>query len=209
MMRSFRERLAKVPVLLVPLAGHAGYEAPVFPQGTLEVLQFLQDGLPSDVQVDITVEDADYEELTLHAAAIIIPTLLLKAWAGGIVLNIISSYLYDLLKDAAARCETRTRARLLVETSTRTLSLEYDGPAEQLPEIVRAAFEREVPPAERSLPAGTSPEHAAPLPASAAPLLQAPPASSHAPHTSLQPEAARLAEPIDLGGKAPEKARES
>lgn len=147
---AFRTQIASADLLVVPLAGHAGYVAPVFPQGTLEVLEFMRERLPDGLAADIAVQDEAYEELTLHAADILLPTLLADPVASGVAINLLSSYLYDLFKDVRARREARVRARVLVETRTRTVSIAYDGPADQFAELTRLALEREVPEAERS-----------------------------------------------------------
>lgn len=146
---AFREQLAAADLLLVPLPGHGDYLMPVFPQGTMEVLQFLQEKLPEGMHADIAVEDEAYEELTLHAAEIILPTLLTNPLLVGLAINLVSSYLYDLLKDTKAQRETRVRARVLVEDDQRTVAIDYDGPVEQFSELTRQAFAREVPEVER------------------------------------------------------------
>jgi hypothetical protein len=115
----------------------------------MEVLHFLQEKLPEGMRADIAVEDEAYEELTLHAADIILPTFLTNTVLVGIAINLASSYLYDLLKDAKARREARVRARVLVEADQRTVAIDYDGPAEQFSELTRQAFAREVPEVER------------------------------------------------------------
>lgn len=146
---AFRGELAAAGVLLVPLSGHGDYSAPVFPQGTMEVLRYLQEQLPSGVRADIAVEDEAYEELTLHAADVLLPTFLTNTVLAGLAINLVSSYLYDLFKDAKARRETRVKARVLVETDQRTVAIDYDGPAEQFAEITRHALTQEVPEADQ------------------------------------------------------------
>jgi hypothetical protein len=139
---AFKRTLADTPVLFVPFAGHVDYEGPVFPQGTLEVLQHFREALPAGVAVDITVDDDRYRELTLHAAEIILPTLFVSALLGPVAINLLSSYLYDVLKDARARHATRVRAKMFVETEERTVQIEYDGPVDQFAEVTRVALER-------------------------------------------------------------------
>lgn len=141
----FSATLTAADVLVVPIAGHGDYRAPVFPQGTLEVLHFLRERLPDGVVADIAVRDDAYEELTLHAAELILPTFLANPSVASIAINLLSAYLYDLLKGAKVRRQTRVRASVLVETSERVVDISYDGPADQFAELMRLAFEREVP----------------------------------------------------------------
>lgn len=139
-----RRDLANADILFVPDSGHAGHVAPMFPQGTMEVLRLFKDTAPAGVVADIATSDDDYRELALHAAEIVLPALLVSAVLTPIAINLLSSYLYDLLKDAVARRKARVRATIYVEASARSVTIRYDGPAEQFSEVVTAAFNREV-----------------------------------------------------------------
>lgn len=61
-----QDELRKAQVLLVPredLRPDRGLTGPVFPSGTTEFFQFLQERLPTDMRVDIAVADEQYQEV--------------------------------------------------------------------------------------------------------------------------------------------------
>ncbi len=148
----FRDELSRASIILVPMPGHAGYTQLVFPHGTLEVLRLFREHTPEGITTDIAITDDAYEELALHAADIILVTVFVKDVLVPIVLGLYSSYLYDLLKDASARRETRVRAKVLVETRERTIAIDYYGPADEFTELTRRAFEQTVQPSESFAP---------------------------------------------------------
>jgi hypothetical protein len=112
----------------------------VFPQGTLELLHHLRDKLPQAVRVEIAIDDADYEELTLHAAEIILPTISVLTVFGNVLLNVVGNYLYDLFKGDASRERARVRAKVVVHEEHRSVAIEYDGPAHEFQAVTERAL---------------------------------------------------------------------
>ena len=111
-------------------------------------MRYIENTLPAPLTADIAVDDSAYEELALHAADILLPALHVVGHVlADVAVALLSSYVYDRLKDAAARRETRVRATLYVEEEDRSVRLTYDGPAEAFGATIQTALGQALPPA--------------------------------------------------------------
>lgn len=126
-----RPKLQTTDLLLIPQDGFREYAGPLFPVGTEEFLRSLQDGA-SGLTIDITVADADYKELALHADWLILATV----FVGGSVVvptavNLISEYLKRKLWPEDSK--RGVKVKLLLEQRTNATSqcveVSFEGPA--------------------------------------------------------------------------------
>jgi hypothetical protein len=73
-----RTAVEQADLVLIPDDGFRDYEGPVFPQGTVDFLQFLRDHAPSGTAVEIAAEDTNYKEVVLHFDIIRLATLFVE-----------------------------------------------------------------------------------------------------------------------------------
>lgn len=128
-----RARMSQAAILVVPLPPlvELDHEGALFPSGTLEVLRYVERALPEPLTAQIAIDDSAYEELALHAADVLLPAIHVAGHVlADVAVGILSSYLYDRLRDAIARRETRVRSTLYIEVGDRTVKVSYDGPVD-------------------------------------------------------------------------------
>lgn len=95
-----KSSLEAATVLILPTHLGPEHDGPVFPSATQEIFHRLRDGLKETAVVDAAIRDEDYVEYRYRSDAILIPAL----FVGTVVLlpmvvNILSSYIYDHLRN--------------------------------------------------------------------------------------------------------------
>lgn len=134
-----KKKLEKASILVVPQEGFRDHQGPVFPVKTEELFSFLRERAPKGVEVDICIEDADYRELALHDATIIIGTFLVMSLAVPVAKDMISEYLKRRIFGKPKNNDI-VRFRMLIDESdqgrSRTLDVSYDGPASQFDKLM-------------------------------------------------------------------------
>jgi hypothetical protein len=138
-----KERLESAALLVLPGEGHAGYLGPVFPAHAGELISHLAKVAGDQFRVEVASADAEYRELALHADIWYLPVLLLAdATLGPIVVNMVSSFLYDNIRKLLPGRKAEVRSELLIDRAAGTLSLKYDGPAETYETVMIDALRR-------------------------------------------------------------------
>ena len=104
----------------------------MFPVCTEEFFLHLKETLPSELPIEIAVDDAEYKEAALHSALIILGSIVA---AGAtllvipVVVNVVSEYINRRLFTDRERIETTVHWELTVVDGTRAAKLTYEGPA--------------------------------------------------------------------------------
>lgn len=152
-----RQSLALSKVLLVPQEGFRGRDVQLFPVGTEDLFNHLKEKLPTDVPVEIAIDDAEYKEAALHSALLILGSVVV----GGatlvvipVVVNVVSEYINRRLFNEKDRQETTVRWELTVIDGTRATKLTYEGPAVDFPAEMQQAISKTsvgIPPSSTSL----------------------------------------------------------
>lgn len=126
-----RESIKEADVVFVPLPGYGQYKNPVFPVGTEELFHYFVHNAPSNLKVELAIEDRDYRELSLHSDIVRIATLLVQYVAAPVVVGLVIDY---VKKTLGAKFETaEVRFTMNVDKSRgdvkRVQSISYEGPA--------------------------------------------------------------------------------
>lgn len=130
------EDVKKANILLVPDKKYS--EEPVFPERTTEFLDYLKDNAPvNNCVVDICISDEQYKRLELHDATVILPVILVQYVYYPIIINLISSYLYDLMKKTD-NDNTKLKTEIIIEKDGESRKIKYDGPAEYFEKSLKA-----------------------------------------------------------------------
>jgi hypothetical protein len=128
-------------IILVPWENYKGEEI-VFPAGTSSFVRYLDKKLPQEgLTYEIGIEDADYQELSLHADWVLIADLVVKMAVAPIVASIIAAYIYDMLgKRRADKATVKSKLTIELEGDRKSVDIDYHGPAKTYEEAVNAAL---------------------------------------------------------------------
>lgn len=132
----------KSDMVLVPAAGFGDYAGPVFPKGTDELFQFLRTHAPSDMNVELAAEDADYRELALHGDTVYIASILVRSLVAPTVVGLIVEYLRNRLGSRLGK--TEVRASIILDQTdgpnSKALRMSYEGPANTFEKTMHQAL---------------------------------------------------------------------
>lgn len=138
-----RTLLESANVLILPRPGHATYDKPVFAPHTADFARYLMSRAATDISVEVASTDEDYRELGLHADIWYLPIVLVAdAAIGPIVVNLVSSFIYDQMKRLLPGKKAEVQSELLIDRDSGTLSLTYTGPAETYESVMKEALRR-------------------------------------------------------------------
>jgi addiction module HigA family antidote len=133
-----RKAVRQADIVLVPYEGFRNYQGPVFPVGTEELFQIIREQVPTGMEVELAIEDADYKELALHSDIVTIADFLVKYLAAPVAVALITAYLKKRLGGRFS--STQVRASMIVDHSKgdtrQAMRISYEGSA--------TAFERSV-----------------------------------------------------------------
>ena len=110
----------------------------VFPTGTTEFYQFLQEHSPADLHVEIAADDQQYRELALHADLVRIAQVVTEFIVAPVTATLVASYLWAWLGSRFA--ETNVRTSIVVDMKRKKYRIEYEGPAPAFESTVKNAI---------------------------------------------------------------------
>jgi uncharacterized protein (DUF4415 family) len=126
-----RAAIGKSDIVLVPAEGCGDYAGPVFPVGTNELFQFLRSKVPSGINVELAVEDANYAELALHGDILHLASVLVTLIGAPVATGLIVEYLKKRL--GSWLHNTEVRASLILDqgngVNSKPIKISYEGPA--------------------------------------------------------------------------------
>lgn len=118
-------------VLMVPDENFKDIKGYFFPEYTDDLLSYLQDKCEDNLLVDICIADDNYQKLELHADVINIPMLITQWVVYPILINMISSYLYDKIKkNNRSAKEINANVDIVVEKQGKSKKVSYKGSIE-------------------------------------------------------------------------------
>lgn len=113
-----------------------------FPETTREFFEYIQDHPNDEIVADIAISDDNFQRIELHSAVIEVATIIVNVVVLPVAINMISNYLYDLIKKYHRKPED-TSARLKIiseETKTKkTKIISYEGPVSEVKETLEIA----------------------------------------------------------------------
>lgn len=90
-----RESLSKASILIVPFENLRDALLPTFPIGTEDILRYFKEKLPNDIQIDICIDDKDYQEFAFYSDYKRLGNFIITTVAIPVFVEVLSSYIYD------------------------------------------------------------------------------------------------------------------
>lgn len=146
---SLADEIKKANCLIIPETGSKYGNEVLFPETTSEFFDYLKGNQRNDMVVDIAIDDDNYNKLELHSAVIELATIIITSVVVPVALNLISSFLYDLVKKYHRKPETtNANVNIIVETkktknkSKRNVTITYKGPVSGIENSLNAAIKK-------------------------------------------------------------------
>lgn len=125
----FKKQLLIANVLIIPYIKYLNDASNnIFPVGTTELYQYLQQKSPSQVKLDIATKDENYIELAQHSDVVNLPTLIVTDAVYPILISLISMYIYDRLKPDKSIIKSEI---IITDKKGTNKLIKYDGPAKE------------------------------------------------------------------------------
>ena len=122
------DEIKKANALILPNEGFRDKTDPMFPEETSVFFEYLKSHSDeSGLLPDICIDDENYKLLELHDAELLLPSLIVTSFILPVVINLISSYLYDKIKQK--REDFNIEIKIIEQDKDVSKSLEYKGPA--------------------------------------------------------------------------------
>lgn len=138
----YLDEIKKANLLIVPNENFRKKGDVLFPETTREFFEYIQDHPNDEIVADIAISDDNFQRIELHSAVIEVATIIVNVVVLPVAINMISNYLYDLIKKYHRKPED-TSARLKIiseETKTKkTKIISYEGPVSEVKETLEIA----------------------------------------------------------------------
>lgn len=138
----YLDEIKKANLLIVPNENFRKKGDVLFPETTREFFEYIQDHPNDEIVADIAISDDNFQRIELHSAVIEVATIIVNVVVLPVAINMISNYLYDLIKKYHKKPED-TSARLKIiseETKTKkTKIISYEGPVSEVKETLEIA----------------------------------------------------------------------
>jgi hypothetical protein len=123
-----KKQLAEASILIIPHRMKYEGKTSIFPVGTVELYHHLLENSPENVMINIATRDDEYLELAQHSALIELATIIAYTSVTTILLNLISSYIYDAIRQEGSRVKSEI---IIVNRDGSSTSIKYNGPAKE------------------------------------------------------------------------------
>ena len=125
--KEYEQDIRNADILFLPQEKFRDRDVNSFPECTREFYSYFSDQIKGEVfNVEICASDEDFQRLELHDEVINIPLILLTSTALPIVVNLISSFLYDKLKNRN-KSDADANIELIVEKKGKSKTIHYKG----------------------------------------------------------------------------------
>lgn len=135
-------KIRSAAILLVPREKlRSEHEGPLFPSGTTEFFQFLNERAPADSPVDLAIDDERYREVAFHSDEYWLVDVLVRNVALPVLIGLVLEWLKK--RGWKNKTDSRVSIRLTVEEEREgrkvRAQISYEGsPADLEPEILKA-----------------------------------------------------------------------
>ena len=123
----FKKQLSIANVLIIPYEKNSKNNN-IFPVGTTEIYQYLQQKSPSQVKLDIATKDENYVELAQHSDLVILPTIIVTCAILPILTGLISNYISDRLKHDSSVIKSEI---IITDEKGNNKVIKFNGPAKE------------------------------------------------------------------------------
>lgn len=125
------EKVSSADVLIVPLKDFRSELPFAFHSNTAMFARFLARNLAGQAKIEVLADDDEYIEISLHSKEIRISTIIVTAVVVPLLVNLLSSYIYDELK---AKPNDSVEMSLVIEDQNcRSLHIGFHGNAKEFP----------------------------------------------------------------------------
>lgn len=134
--------IKKANLLIIPNENFRDEGDILFPETTREFFDFIKETSAEDVIADITISDEDFQRIELHSAVVEVATIIVESVVFNIALNLIASFLYDLIKKYHRKPEdTSAKVKIITEETKTKKSkiITYEGPVSGVKEALEQA----------------------------------------------------------------------
>lgn len=138
----YLDDIKKANLLIIPNENFRDEGDVLFPETTREFLDFIREFPNDEIIADIAISDEDFKRIELHSAVIEVAPIIVQTIVLPIALNIISSFLYDLVKKYRRKPEdTSAKVQIITEeTATKkSKKITYEGPVSGIKEVLDQA----------------------------------------------------------------------
>ena len=143
------DEIKKANCLIIPETGPKYGDEVLFPETTSEFFDYLKGNQKDGMVVDIAIDDDNYNKLELHSAVIELATIIITSVVVPVALNLISSFLYDLVKKYHRKPEnTNAHVKIILESkkskkrAKKNIEITYKGPVANIEDSLNAAIRK-------------------------------------------------------------------
>ena len=128
-------------IVLIPFENFRdNYILPVFPEETEKYFKYLVKNSGGIIKPEICAEDETYAEVELHSDLIILPNFIVTSICLPMIINLTSSYLYDISKNR--KRDLTVKVDMYVEDGDKKKRFSYEGDSKQLESTIKTACEK-------------------------------------------------------------------
>lgn len=124
--QNFRE-VSAAEVLIVPFKDFREGVPFAFHQDTPSFARYLAKNLAGQAKIEVLADDEEYIEIALHGASIRLSTIVVSAVIAPVMINLLSSYIYDELK--AKPGDTVEMSLVIEDNHCRAMHVGFKGDA--------------------------------------------------------------------------------
>ena len=138
----YLDDIKKANLLIIPNENFRDEGDVLFPETTREFFDFIREFPNDEIIADIAISDEDFKRIELHSAVIEVAPIIVQTIVLPIALNIISSFLYDLVKKYRRKPEdTSAKVQIITEETANKKSkkITYEGPVSGIKEVLDQA----------------------------------------------------------------------
>lgn len=138
----YLDDIKKANLLIIPNENFRDEGDVLFPETTREFFDFIREFPNDEIIADIAISDEDFKRIELHSAVIEVAPIIVQTIVLPIALNIISLFLYDLVKKYRRKPEdTSAKVQIITEeTATKkSKKITYEGPVSGIKEVLDQA----------------------------------------------------------------------
>lgn len=116
-------------VLIAPEEGFRDYPIPVFPRNTLEIFDFLKEG----INVEVAIDDEQFQEVALNSRVHKIGKYIVNAAVLPVFFGLITNYIYDKLKHEDPK--DQVELEIVVDKDGKGSSIKFKGTTDELKKV--------------------------------------------------------------------------
>lgn len=138
----YLDDIKKANLLIIPNENFRDEADVLFSETTREFFDFIREFPNDEIIADIAISDEDFKRIELHSAMVEVAPIIVQTIVLPIALNIISSFLYDLVKKYRRKPEdTYAKVQIITEeTATKkSKKITYEGPVSGIKEVLDQA----------------------------------------------------------------------